>query len=261
MRKSLTALVAVIVFMVMLALAYVFGRHDAQRVVRSAPTGAAATTALSDADVLFLEAWQRGYALDDLIVRRQLVRRMRDTLVQEHPVPTPDDATLGAWLAQHADRYQVPARYSFDQVYLSRGQHGAKLRDAAAVIAAQLRVAPGDFQRLGDPFPRGRHVDRFSATQVETDFGGVLARTLASLPQGQWQGPLASSLGLHFIRVTAVEPARVPTLDEVRAHLGIDYLQAQQQQIVRDALLKLHAKFANAPPLPQAAPMQDEDMP
>src|SRR3546814_15694409 len=71
MRKSLTALVAVIVFMVMLALAYVFGRHDAQRVVRSAPTGAAATTALSDADVLFLEAWQRGYALDDLIVRRQ----------------------------------------------------------------------------------------------------------------------------------------------------------------------------------------------
>src|SRR3546814_7637457 len=76
MRKSLTALVAVIVFMVMLALAYVFGRHDAQRVVRSAPTGAAATTALSDADVLFLEAWQRGYALDDLIVRRQLVRRI-----------------------------------------------------------------------------------------------------------------------------------------------------------------------------------------
>src|SRR3546814_16719319 len=33
------------------------------------------------------------------IVRRQRVRRMRDTLVQEHPVPTPDDATLGAWLA------------------------------------------------------------------------------------------------------------------------------------------------------------------
>src|SRR3546814_20941115 len=97
MRKSLTALVAVIVFMVMLALAYVFGRHDAQRVVRSAPAGAAATTALSDADVLFLEAWQRGYALDDLIVLRQLVRRMRDQPVQEHPVPTPDAATPARW--------------------------------------------------------------------------------------------------------------------------------------------------------------------
>src|SRR3546814_15393626 len=117
------------------------------------------------------------------MVRPQLWLPMGDTFVQEHPVLTPDDATLGAWLSQHADRYQVPARYSFDQVYLSRGQHGAKLQDAAAVIAAQLRVAPGDFQRLGDPLPRGRHVARFSATQVEPDFGGVLARTHAPLPQ------------------------------------------------------------------------------
>src|SRR3546814_14764068 len=131
---------------------------------------------------------------------------MRDTLVQEHPVPTPDDATLGAWLAQHADCYQVPARYSFDQVYLSRGQHGVKLRDAAAVLAAQLRVAPGDFQRLGDPCPRGRHVDRFSATQVEPDFGGVLVRTLASLPQIRWPGPPAPSHGVSYHRVPPVGP-------------------------------------------------------
>src|SRR3546814_14687504 len=114
-RKPLTAMWAVIVFMVILALAYVFGRHDAQRVVRSAPTGAAATTALSDADVLFLEAWQRGYALDDLIVRRQLERRMRDTSVEEHPVPTQDDATLGAWLATNAESEEVPGGSRFAQ--------------------------------------------------------------------------------------------------------------------------------------------------
>lgn len=261
MRKSLTALAVIVVGLAMLALAYAWGRHDARRVSRSAPAQVLAASPLSDADVLFLEAMRRGYALDDLIVRRQLVRRMRDTVLQEHPLTEPDDATLRAWLAQHADRYRAPAHYSFDQVYLSRGQHGAGLQTAAAAVAAQLHATPDDFKRLGDPFPRGKHMDRLNATQIEADFGHALAQAVATLTLGQWQGPLASPLGLHFIRVTTIEPSRVLTLDEARMHLGIDYRQQQQQQVMRDAITQLRQDFSGAPPLPPPAPLQDEDIP
>lgn len=261
MRKRVTALGIVIVVAVMLVFAFKLGRHGLHSAARVPSESAAAAAALSDADILFLEALRRGYALDDLVVRRELVRRMRDTLVQEHPVPTPDDAALGAWLTQHADRYRAPARYSFDQVYLSRGRHGASLPGVAASVAAKLRAAPADFRQLGDPFPRGGHVDRFNRAQIEANFGRAVAQAVASMPTQQWQGPVQSPLGLHFIRVTAVEAARTLTLDEARARVRIDAQQAQQQQLVRETLLRLRADFSGAAPLPPPTPMQDEDMP
>lgn len=263
MRKSLLALTAMVIGLTMLALVYAWGWHDARRVSRTEPASLtpSAAAGLSDADVLFLEAMRRGYALDDLIVRRQLVRRMRDTLLQEQLAATPDDTMLRAWLAQHADQYRSPARYSFDQVYLSRGQHGADLQAAAAAVATQLHAAPNDFQRLGDPFPRGKHVERLNTAQIEADFGRALAQAIPTLAPSQWQGPLTSPLGLHFIRVTAIDAARVLTLDQARARLTIDYRQSQAQQRMRDALRRLRADFSGAPPLPAPAPMQDEDMP
>lgn len=256
MRRLAKALVVIVVIAVSFALGYRCGRHGGGARPAPAPTAVA-----SDADLLFREALRRGYALDDLIVRRQLVRRMHDALLQEHPVPAPDDSTLATWLAQHADRYQAPARYSFDQVYLSRGRHGGGLQDAAAGIATQLQTAPEHFTQIGDPFPRGNHLERLNATQIEADFGYAVAKAIAALPVGQWQGPLASPLGLHFLRITAVEPSRVLTLAEARTRLNADYRQQQQQQVMRDALAQLRQDFSGAPPLPQPAPLQDEDIP
>ncbi|HET8882273.1 MAG TPA: peptidyl-prolyl cis-trans isomerase [Solimonas sp.] len=260
MRGPAKTFLAIVVAAVALALAYWCGRHGVDGFWRRTPAAAPAT-AMSDADLLFLEALRRGYALDDLIVRRQLVRRMRDTLLQEQPVAEPDDATLAAYLNAHGDRYQAPARYSFDQVYLSRGRHGTGLQAAAADVAARLRAAPAQFAQLGDPFPRGRHLDRVNAVQIEADFGYAVAKAVAGLPQNQWQGPLSSPLGLHFLRITAVEPARVLTLAEARTRLRSDYRRQQEQQVMRDALVKLRQEFSDAPPLPQPAPMQDEDIP
>ena len=260
MRRPVKTFLTIVVAVVALALAYWCGRHGVDGLFHR-KAAVAPATAMSDADLLFLEALRRGYALDDLIVRRQLVRRMRDTLLQEQPVAEADDATLTAYLRAHGDRYQAPARYSFDQVYLSRGRHGDHLQDAAADVAARLHAAPQSFAQLGDPFPRGKHLDLVNAVQVEADFGYAIAKALADLPQNRWQGPLTSPLGLHFLRITAVEPAHALTLDQARTRLRSDYLRQQQQQVVRDALARLRQKFSDAPPLPAAAPLQDEEIP
>ncbi|NGY03824.1 peptidyl-prolyl cis-trans isomerase [Solimonas terrae] len=261
MRKLLQALLAVAVVMLLLALAWWLGRCGVVGFAPAAPAMSATATPANDAELLFREALRRGYAMDDLIVRRELVQRMRDALLQEHPVPAADDATLAAWLAQHAERYQAPARYSFDAVYLSRGEHGTGLQAAAEHVATVLRANPEQYARLGDPFPRGSHLERLDVTQIEADFGYALAKAVVGLPRGQWQGPLASPLGLHFLRITDVEPARVLTLAEARPRLRVDYRQAQQQQVLREALARLRRDFSGAPPLPQPAPLQDEEIP
>lgn len=223
------------------------------------PSAAESVASISDADLLFYEGVRRGYVLDDLIVRREMVRRVRDALLQEHPQVEPSDADLSAFLLKNADKYQAAARYSFDQVYLSHGEHTAHIDADALAIKAQLQANPEKFNAMGDPFPRGHHLERLTAMQIEADFGRALAQSIATLTPGQWQGPLASPLGIHFARVSAVEPGRVLTLPEARARLRVDYILEQQRRVIRDALLQLRKNLSGAAPLPKPAAFEDED--
>ena len=219
-----------------------------------------ASAPISDSDLLFREALRRGYVMDDLIVRRELQRRMLDALWQEHPQPEPDDAALAAFMAAHANDYRAPARYSFDQIYLSRGAHGARLQTDADVIKQRLHDHPDDLTALGDPFPHGNHLQALTPVQIEAVFGLALAQSISGLPPGSWQGPLASPLGLHFVRVTAVTPAREQTLAEARPRLRVDYQEAQKSRVLRAELARLRKIYAGAAPLPKPL-ATDEDIP
>ncbi|MGH8461387.1 MAG: peptidyl-prolyl cis-trans isomerase [Stenotrophobium sp.] len=219
-----------------------------------------AAVSISDSELLFREALRRGYVMDDLIVRRELQRRMLAALLQEHPQPEPDDAALAAFQAAHAGDYRAPPRYSFDQVYLSRGVHGARLQTDADVIKQRLHDHPDDLATLGDPFPRGNHFQALNPVQIEAVFGLALAQAVSGLPEGSWQGPLTSPLGLHFVRVTAVTPTRELTLAEARPRLRVDYQEAQKSRVLRAELARLRKKYAGAAPLPKPL-ATDEDIP
>ncbi|MGH8505383.1 MAG: peptidyl-prolyl cis-trans isomerase [Stenotrophobium sp.] len=219
-----------------------------------------ATVKLSDGDILFLEALQRGYALDDIIVRRELERRMRDAILQAHPLPDPDDKTLAKFQSAHASQYRAAARYSFDQVYLNRTRHGAQLPSVTDQIAQRLHDAPEKFSGLGDPFPRGQHFQDLNPAEIVAIFGFAIVQKVPGLPIDTWQGPLSSPLGLHFIRVTAVQPSRELTLAEARPRLLVDYREAEKARIMRAALAQLRKKYAKAKSLPKPVPT-DEDIP
>jgi len=196
-----------------------------------------------DQELLFREGLRRGYALDDLIVRREVQRRTRAALLAERDPPAPDDAALQAWLDRHAGSYQAPPRYSFTQVFLSRGAHGARLEADAQALGAKLAAAPQHYAGLGDPFLNGPVRRSVSASQVVAEFGLAFAQSLPSLPSGQWQGPVQSPLGAHWVRVDRVEPGRPLSLDEARAHVRADYVEAQQQQALRQALDGLRRRY------------------
>jgi len=229
-----------------------WSRHDAAQAARriaispelhAALDAAGETGRWLDEEVLVREALARGLALDDQIIRRQLQRRMRAVLLAETPPAPVDDAALGAWLAAHPERYQAQARWTFEQVYLSRATHGAGLDEAAARIGAQLAAQPDDAAALGDPFPQGRHFEAASQAQVEAAFGGVLAQRLATCAPDVWCGPVATALGAHWLRLRAAEPARRLTLEEARGALRADVEQDRRQQALGAAAERLRASW------------------
>ncbi|HWP66497.1 MAG TPA: peptidylprolyl isomerase [Candidatus Limnocylindria bacterium] len=195
-----------------------------------------------DDEVLYREALAMGLDRGDIIVRRRLLQKMEFLLEGLHPVPEPTDAELEAYLEAHADRYRTPARIDLVHVFVSRDRHG----DGAGAVAAALReqlLAGANFAALGDPFLRGRELRAQSEQDLAGIFGPAFARAVVELPVDTWSPPIASSYGLHLVRVRARNPAALPPLARIRATVQQDWVDERRRATLRAAVDELRQKY------------------
>jgi hypothetical protein len=196
-----------------------------------------------EGEVLYREALRYGLDRSDVIVRREMQRKMRFLIEDTTPLPEPGHEELQAWLDEHADQYARPQRISFEQVFLSRAKHGKDLEYNAGRALAELRTDPNAFRRLSDPFPAGLVIRDADPAYIEKHFGYGMAPALLALAEGEWSQPLRSSLGVHVVRVTQrVAPAPV-TVEQAGQRLITDYREAQRAAANRRALEKLRARY------------------
>jgi hypothetical protein len=197
-----------------------------------------------DDEVLVREALALGLEKSDPIVRRELQQKLRFLLEDTTPVAEPGEAELQGWLDSHAQQYGHPARVSFDQVFVSRAQpDGSSATQKLQSIDAALQLHPDDFAALGDRLPGGASWRAQSEVDLRRSFGEAFARAVATLPIGSWSSPIQSGLGLHRVRVTAREPFRAASLDEVRRVVAIDCHQARRVAANRNALDALRRHY------------------
>lgn len=194
-----------------------------------------------DTEVMLREALALGLDRGDIIVRRRLVQKMEFVNQGIEPVPPPSDADLTAFLDRHAERYAVAARTTFEHVFVASA-HGAASAAIAADLAARL-AAGDDPARLGDPFLRGRVVEAETERGVAGVFGPAFAAEVWRLPAGEWAGPIASSFGLHLVRVTERTGGRRAALAEVRRALERDWEEERRAEAGRAALARLRARY------------------
>jgi hypothetical protein len=167
-------------------------------------------------EILYREALALGLDRDDLVVRRRMRQKME--FLSEVAVPEPGEADLAAHLEAHPERFALPPRTSFTQVFVDpERSDGAPEARAEALLAELRRDADGPAEAPpGDPTLLPRSFERATPNEVRNQFGQEFARALDSLSEGAWQGPVASAFGLHLVRISAREPGRVPRLEEVR---------------------------------------------
>jgi hypothetical protein len=187
-----------------------------------------------DDAVLLREAYKRGLEQDSL-VEQHLVQKMRFMLNED--LPEPSEAELRAYLQANLERYRSPPALTLDQVYFA---------NPAAVpggLLGRLR-AGAEIDGLGDPlYMLGHRLTGYSARDLTDLLGADNARRIFELPPGEWQGPLRSAEGVHFVRVVAKEPARVPAFEEIRNSVLEDWRRAQQADNVAEQVAKLRAHY------------------
>lgn len=201
------------------------------------------TRALVDAyvreEILYREALASGLDRDDVVIHRRLVQKM-DSLAQgDFSEPTP--AELEAYWKSHAADYALGTRIRMEQIFFSSDLRGKKApADAAAALAT---LSQGANASAGDPFMLPRVAEHQTQQTIARDYGDAFARRVFELPQGIWQGPLVSTLGVHLVRVDARDEGPAASFDAVRDRVRQDWLQQRQTQAQQAADAQLRKRY------------------
>jgi hypothetical protein len=182
----------------------------------------------------------------DPLIRARLAFQAQQVLRATAEVPPPTDDELERYRKEHAARYREAARVSFTHVFVSRSRHGAALEDKAAQVQAELareQPAPEQAFRFSDPSILPRSMARATEREIAARFGAEFGRQVFAAAADGWQGPIPSSYGLHFVRITGREAERLPSLEELRRRLTTDYVHDRKEAAARRRLKELRESY------------------
>ncbi|NVO58230.1 peptidyl-prolyl cis-trans isomerase [Rhodobacteraceae bacterium B1Z28] len=167
--------------------------------------------ALIREEVLVREARKLGLDRGDQVIRARLAQKMDFLTGAIASSVTPEDAVLQTYLEDNSARFTTPHMVAFDQVYLGDAPDPEKVAKALAELSAGE-----DWLGLGVPSLLQRTMPLSTPGVIASNFGGGFSKNLENLEPMVWVGPIQSGFGEHLVRVTDLEPGRLPPLDDVR---------------------------------------------
>jgi hypothetical protein len=180
-------------------------------------------------EIFYREGRAAGLDRDDVIIRRR-VRQKMEFLAEDMAAAEPSDEQLAAHLASNPERFRTDDRLTFHQIFLSATRRGGALEGDAKQIAEKLvrASASADTATIGDPFLLGEEFREMSQSDLARTFGEGFAEQLSTLTSGQWQGPIPSSFGAHFVFVDERVMGSLPPLPTIRDAVRREWQNARQ---------------------------------
>src|SRR3954452_24975008 len=166
-------------------------------------------------EILYREGVKLGLERDDIVVKRRVRQKIEMIAEEDAATRAPTDTDLSAYLAANQARFVQPALLTFEQVFIGESRSGPGVVHIVAVTHEALRKG-ADPAELGKPTLLPHRMTRTPADLVARDFGASFAAALETVPVGEWVGPIDSSFGAHYVRVSDRTPAAAPQLAAVR---------------------------------------------
>jgi len=163
-------------------------------------------------------------------------------IAEEAAATTPTDADLSAYLVANQARFVQPAVFTFEQVFICESRSGPAVVHVVAVTRDALRRG-ADPEELGKPTLLPHRMTRTPADLVARDFGASFVGALEHVPIGEWVGPIDSSFGAHYVRVSARTPAAAPQLAAVRDQVAREWENDRRQRARNDAYAKMRGEY------------------
>jgi len=192
-------------------------------------------------EIFYREGVRLGLDRDDLVVKRR-VRQKIELIEEDASTRTPTDADLSAYLAANPARFAQPAVLTFEQVFLGSSINGPDIVRAVAITYEALRNGT-DPKRLGTPTLLPYSMIETPSDLVARDFGANFAAALETIPIGEWSGPIDSSFGAHYVRVSDRTPAVTPPLGAVRDQVVREWENDRRLRARTDAYGRMRREY------------------
>ena len=191
-------------------------------------------------EVFYREAMAMGLDQNDPMVRRRM-RMKLEFMLEDLSGQDASDEVLSEFLNQNSDSFRDEVQLTLRHVYLNPDQRPQLENDADELIS---RLNNGSApEALGDQTLAPRTYQLARQSEVARDFGDEFARQLASLPIGDWSGPVYSPFGAHLVKIEARIDARLPELAEIRGEVQREYLAEKREQQKNLAYEKLREAY------------------
>jgi hypothetical protein len=193
-------------------------------------------------EILYREGVRLGLERDDIVVKRRVRQKIEMVAEEDASTRAPADADLAAYLTANPARFVQPAILTFEQVFIGESTSGPGVVRAVALTREALRKG-ADAGELGKPTLLPHQMTRTPADLVARDFGASFAAALETLPVGEWVGPINSSFGAHYVRVSDRTPAVAPQLATVRDQVVREWENERRQRARNDAYTRMRDEY------------------
>lgn len=189
-------------------------------------------------EVYTREAIALGLDQGDTIIRRRLQQKMEFLTEAGAEAANPDDATLAAHLAANAERFSRAPLLAFEQIML--------VEATANELVPEIRAS---LNRGRDPLEVARpsllppSVSPSPPRVIDSTFGSGFFDQLEGLPLGEWAGPVTSSYGRHLVRISERRAVEVPTLDEIRGRVLMDWRTTLADRLREDRYQAMRLRY------------------
>jgi parvulin-like peptidyl-prolyl isomerase len=176
-------------------------------------------------EIYYRQAQEMGIDQDDTIIRRRMRQKLEfltDDMLLQLDV---DDKELAKFLSENPKLFQKGMNYSFEHIYINPEKHGDQLE--SYLTEAAEKIAAGEDVQSDSYFVPRAHSE-VEKGKVRRDFGEEFSAQLDKLSIGKWSEPVASSLGVHFVKVIERKEAQVPELAEVREQVKREWLHHEK---------------------------------
>lgn len=184
--------------------------------------------------VLYREALTMGLNQHDVVIRRRLAQKVEYLAKDLVSLTPPTEEELQAYFAEHQQRYQELALYTFTQVYINPDKRGNATLDDAEKIKAKLiaqRDAIENAGKLGDDFMLPNDFREKDALDIQRNFGNDFTKSLLEMSPEQWHGPILSGYGAHLVYVTRVIEPPAPVFEDVRGSVTEDWKTEKKEEL------------------------------
>ena len=192
---------------------------------------------------LMREAERLGLGEDDTIIRRRLAQKMRFIIEDIDTLRNPGSEELEAWYSNNISRFISPEKRSFMHIYISPETNGGDTTKIASEILTKIISKPENWEKLGDPFILERSFKLSSLNEVNRNFGNRFSKSVFSMPDKEWVGPIESAYGLHIVKVDNIVSEIIPQFKDIENAVLFQWKEEERRRINKDALAKIIDKY------------------